>query len=77
MRSLTRPRGGVGGILGGLGGIGEVGVTAGVAIRPIEQLQIRAGFDLRRNSLLVEKGSAVAELTDLSVGGVVGAGVVF
>jgi MYXO-CTERM domain-containing protein len=70
-------RGGIAGVLGGLGGIGEVNVSAGVGIRPVEPLQIRVGFDLRRNSLLVERGTSVAELTDLSVGAVVGAGVVF
>ncbi len=70
-------RGGVAGLLGGAGGLGEVSLSAGVAIRPIERIQIRAGFDLRRGSLLVERGGDVAEVTDLSVGAVVGAGIVF
>ena len=70
-------RGGFAGVLGGLGGLGEVAVSAGVGVRPVELLQIRAGFDLRRSSLLVERGESVVEVTDLSVGLMVGAGVVF
>lgn len=66
---------GVGGLLGAGGGISDIQIEAHAVLRPIDRLQVHAGFDLRRTALLAGLGGEAAQLTDVSAGLWLGVGI--